>query len=144
MKRRGFPIPLALLATVLAAGCTHYVSPEKKLQRAVASFNDGVRWQHWESAASHLPPGERTSFIRAREAEGESLRITDYEIRNVQRDEIGDKATVSIEFVWHRYPSLTMHRTRVTQTWEYKESTWLRTSQEEAAPEEEEEPKGFF
>ena len=134
------PTPLRLLTMFLGAtllvpllvGCPHVRSRKDQLRFAVMEYNDGIRWQRWKAAAAYLPADKREDFLSRKEAEAESLRVTEFEIRDVDRDDAEQTADVLIVFTWHRYPSLTMHSTRVHQQWAYLGGRWVLLSQEEA------------
>lgn len=130
-------ILLALLVTsTLATACGYYRSPADKLRESVLRYNDAVRWRHWKAAAAFVPAQRRDEFISRKEAEAETFRITDFEVRDVRQEDEGDTALVLIEFAWHRYPSLQVHRTRMRQTWSYETGAWLLEKQEEVIVEE--------
>lgn len=130
----------ALLAFALAGGgCGHYPSPAQRLQKSVMTYNHAIRWQQWKSAVLFVPPAKRDDFLLQKEAQQESFRVTDMEIRDVDHDDQADPPTakVIVDFTWHRYPSLTLQRTRVRQTWKLLGDAWLLEGQEEVEVEEE-------
>jgi len=126
-------------ALVGATACMHYPSAAQKLQKSVLTYNHCIRWQQWKSAAQFVPSGKREDFISQKEAQEDTFRVTDMEIRDVDHDDAADPPTarVVVDFTWHRYPSLTVQHTRVRQSWKLLADTWILESQEELVPEEE-------
>lgn len=137
-------LPAILLVPVLV-GCPHYRSPGDRLRMAVMEYNDGIRWQRWKEAARFLPPDKRDEFLERKEAEAGSFRVTEFEVHDVRHEQQDDAADVIVEFTWHRYPSLTVHRTRVRQHWVFRRSEWILLSQEEVKPPEpSDDPEDMF
>lgn len=134
---RALILALSILV-LLPAACTHYEGPGDKLRRAVTDYNEGIRWQYWKLAAAHIRPEERAEFLARKEGQGSRMHVTDFEVRDVTHDSEKDEAFVIVDFTWHRYPSLTIHRTRVRQKWDYGSGQWFLDSQEEVKAEEEE------
>lgn len=137
MTRR-VPILLVLVA-LTAAACGFYEPPDTRLRKCVMLYNDGIRWGQWKQAAAFLPPDKREDFIERKEAQQDTTRVTEFEIRDVRYDSSNDTATVLVEYAWHRYPSLVVARGRVRQHWAFRANEWLMDSQEEVKPGEEEE-----
>ncbi len=128
--RRHAPILFALVAVFLLPACAHFHSPKKRLHRAVLEYNDGIRWQRWKTAAQYVPPEKREEFLSRKEAQGDALHVTEFEVRDVEHGADGHSADVVIDFQWHRYPSLTVTKTRVRQHWDLKDGAWFLEKQE--------------
>jgi len=133
------------VAVLTAVGCGYYRSPADRLRMSVGDYNDAVRWHYWKVAAQYIPPERRAEFIERREAEGDNMRITEYEIRSVSHDEARQEAHVIVEFTWHRYPSLSLRHTRMRQTWSFATGDWRMMAQEEVHVEDSERrPEDMF
>jgi hypothetical protein len=128
---------LFLVSTFLGVGCAAgYVAPGEKLRRSVFSYNDAVRWQRYEAAAEHLPPERRQSYLQTQRDAGDSLRILEYELLEVQHNEEDKKALVTVKFRWTRMPSNRVETTTIRQTWSYGEDRqWAMTEKEEVEDE---------
>jgi hypothetical protein len=114
-----------ILIVVLASGCGAAASggTQETLAEAIRSFNDGVRWQRYQTAASRLPVKERSRFVDEMDKRADELRITDYEIITV--DAKGREAKVHIKVEWYKDTEQVLRTTHTTQTWERHGKTWL-------------------
>lgn len=126
-------IALALVATAALGACTHYRTPGDRLRMSVMDYNNSIRWQYWKAAAKYVPPDKREDFVTRKEAQQDTFRVTEYEVRDVDHDDSVDppEARVLVDFTWHRYPSLTVQHTRVRQTWKMLVDDWTLLDQEE-------------
>jgi hypothetical protein len=94
------------------------------LGESVRNYNEGVRWQRFGVAAIHVPPRERTMFIDDADQRAKDLKITDYEI--VQVEQKGDReARVQIKLSWYLESEGKLRETQAMQTWERHGKTWL-------------------
>lgn len=102
-------------------------------------YNNAMRWRNWEAAARYVPEDRRDDFMARKDGQGDRMRVTDFEVRDVRHDSRAKRAFVIVEFAWHRYPSLTMERTRLRQEWDFLggRSGWVLRDQTEIEIEEE-------
>jgi len=107
---------------VLLAACAAPKSGDT-LGESIRRYNEGVRWERFAVAAVHVPPKERTTFVEEADERAEDLKITDYEVVNV--DARGDKeAKVQVKLSWYRESEGTLRETQSVQTWEKHGKTW--------------------
>ena len=113
---------------VVLAACGGRQQNTETLAESIRSFNEGVRWQRYEVAATSIPPRERSKFVEMMDERSEDLKITDYEIVRVDRR--SDKqAQVQVKVSWYMDNEGTLHQTHAMQTWERKGKTWLMIDQ---------------
>lgn len=112
-----------LVVTVALAACTPPKSGDT-LGESIRSYNEGVRWERFEVAASHIPAAERSQFVDEADQRSKDLKITDYEV--VKVDLKNDKvAEVQVKLEWYKDSEGTVRETQAKQTWERHGKTWL-------------------
>ena len=113
----------AILLALMLSACGAAQAPEP-LGEAVRSYNDGVRWERFAMAAVHVPPTQRSTFVDEADERAKDLKITDYEVINVQPK--GEKeAKVQVKMSWYKDSEGTLHETQAMQTWEKHGKGWL-------------------
>ena len=112
------------LIAILLVGCgAAQVRPEYDLSESIRQFNEGVRWERFGLAASSIPPPHRTQFVDAMDQRADDVKITDYEVVNV--DSRGAReARVQIKLSWYKPSVGTVHETHAVQTWERHGKVW--------------------
>jgi hypothetical protein len=114
----------AVLITVVFFACGAQVRSENDLSESIRTFNEGVRWERFSSAATSIPPPQRSQFVDEMDQRASDLKITDYEIVNVVPR--GDReARVQIKLSWYRVSEGTVRETHAIQTWERHGKIWL-------------------
>jgi hypothetical protein len=122
------PFALLALAAAAAAACGPRGSSTETLTDSIRSFNDGVRWERFAMAAVRIPPRERSQFVSEMDERAEDLKITDYEIVNV--DARGPReARVRVKLSWYRTSEGTLRETHAEQTWERQGKVWLMVAE---------------
>jgi hypothetical protein len=119
---------VAAPAVLTAAGC---IAPKRvePLGDAVRLFNDAVRWQRHEAAATRILPEQRDDFLDRRDQLADDLRISHYEVIRVRLDETGRRAKVHIKYTWHRDSRGVVHTTHSVQSWRRPGPSWVRMSE---------------
>ena len=116
----------AVIATFVAltlAACGGARQSSDTLQESILSYNDGVRWQRFESAANALPPKERGTFVDEMDSRAKDLKISEYDIVRVEKT--GTKAAkVQIKVAWYKDSEGTLRETHALQTWERHGKAW--------------------
>jgi hypothetical protein len=110
---------------VLLAACGGGLGPAatETLTDSVRIYNDGVRWQRWDNAASYLPVKDRGKWVDDSDARAKDLKITEYDV--VRIDPKGDReAKVQIKMSWYKTSEATVHETHSMQTWERHGKDW--------------------
>jgi hypothetical protein len=115
-------VPILVIAL---AACGQSAATQKEtLADSIRSYNDGVRWGRFTSAAALIPEKERSRFSDEMDQRANDVKITDYEI--VKVDAKGDKeAKVQVKVSWYKETEGTLHETHSMQTWERKGKLWL-------------------
>ena len=110
------------LALLMLAAC-HAPKAGDTLAESVRDYNEGVRWERYQMAAVHVPPAERGEFLDSSDERAKDLRITDYEI--VQMEQTSDQtAKVQIKVSWYLDSEQKLRETSAVQTWERHGKTW--------------------
>jgi hypothetical protein len=130
----GFPPPVAslrssiLCVAFLIAGCGGRQQAAEGLSESIRSFNEGIRWERFSVAAARVPAVERSRFVEDMDQRAEDLKITDYEI--VQVDNRGSKeARVHVKLSWYRTSEGTLRETHALQTWERQGKAWMMVAE---------------
>lgn len=123
----------AALALTLAGtsagllGCGAAPRRGETLQESVRTYHEGIRWQRYAAAAGRLPPAERSAFLDEWDERSTDLKITDYEI--VDMEARGDTARVQVKFSWYGDREGTLHDTHARQTWNRRGKVWILTDE---------------
>jgi len=116
-------VPLLLAIAVAGCGAAAQHNADT-LADSIRSFNDGVRWGRYNVAAAKIPATERSQFIDEMDARGDDVKISEYEIVNV--DAHGPKeARVHLKFSWYRASEEIVRETHAMQTWERQGKLWF-------------------
>lgn len=116
---------LAALAAIALAGCAAAQRKTEPLADSVRAYNDSVRWQRFDDAATRLPPDRRDDFLDQRDQLHEDLRISDYEVIRVRNDAKGRRARVQIKYTWYLDSNGKVHETHAVQTWHQGDEVWI-------------------
>lgn len=123
----------AALALALAGsaagglGCGAAPRRGETLQESVRTYHEGIRWQRYTAAAGRLPPAERSAFLDEWDERSADLKVTDYEI--VDMETRGDTARVQVKFSWYGEREGTLHDTHARQTWNRRGKVWILTDE---------------
>jgi hypothetical protein len=94
------------------------------LMDSVRGYNEGVRWNRYETAAAAVPPKERDQFIEEREDLEKELHISDYEV--VRIGGAPDRtAHIEVKYTWFKDSEGIVRETRAIQTWERHGKAWM-------------------
>ena len=110
---------------VTALGCGAAQREPEPLDQAVRLYNEGVRWQRFDEAASRLPVERRDDFLDQRDQLHEDLRISQYDIIRVRYDGKQRRARVQVKYTWYRESRGVVHETHAVQTWHRGEEIWV-------------------
>ena len=113
-------------AIVLALGlsaCGAQARMGESLVDTVMAYNQGVRWSRFSAAAAHVPPEERASFLDQRDELSEALRITDYELLEVEP--AGGGARIHVKYTWFSTDEDVVRETHADQLWERRGKAWI-------------------
>lgn len=118
----------AVASVVMSAACGARARGTETLADSVRSFNEGVRWERFAVAAVRIPPRERSQFVEDMDQRAEDLKITDYEVVNV--DARGPReARVRVKLSWYRTSEGTLRETHALQTWERQGQAWMMVAE---------------
>ena len=121
-------ILILIVPAGLAAACGAHPGGPETLTESVRGFNEGVRWGRFASAATRVPPRERSQFVEDMDQRADDLKITDYEI--VRVDARGEReARVQVKLSWYRTSEGTLRETHAMQTWERRGKAWMMVAE---------------
>jgi len=112
-----------LLFVMMLASCGGAQKDHEMLTDSIRSYNDGLRWQRYEIAASQVPPKERADFVDEMDERGDNLKITDYEVVKVDTTS-SKEARVQVKVSWYLDDVGTLKETHAEQTWERHGKVW--------------------
>jgi len=120
-RTRGIVSGLGALALgLLALGCVTPSDPwahVEALEDSQKRYTEAIRWGDLERAATYVDPEMRDDFLAMAEA-FEDIRITDYEIGDVEmEDEEKRSAQVDVTYQGYALPFFVEHKIRDRQVW---------------------------
>jgi hypothetical protein len=104
------------------AACAPPSGPAEELDRAVAAYNDHLRWARFDKASAFIKLPKRPRFMELYEPSEETLHIEDIEVKNV--DLQGKKAKVVVQARFYKSPSVTLQKKRWVQLWQRDDDAW--------------------
>lgn len=113
---------LAAFALGLAA-CGGPQREADTLKESIFSYNEGVRWERFETAASSLPPKLRSEFVDEMDTRAKDLKISQYDIVRVDKP-TKKMAKVHVKTAWYKDSEGTLKETHAVQTWERHGKAW--------------------
>jgi hypothetical protein len=133
MCRRGFAC-LALVPLLLSTGCISIffdmfddpMGRKAALRLAQREYTKFVRWSDVDAAAKYVHPEVRERFL-AYEGQFDAIRITDFDVGQIDFGE--EHATATVRVTYHAYSMRSMleREIRETQRWERlaKSNDWF-------------------
>jgi hypothetical protein len=121
---------LILLLALVVASCASSESREKKqeevLRASVDTFNSAFKWEDYIQAAVFVAPDKKQLFWEQADKFKGKIRLTDYELREVELKDKGATATAILHFQYWRLDSPTLRSITLTQKWYYtsKDKQW--------------------
>jgi hypothetical protein len=112
-----------VILAISLAGCGGAQRDSDTLQESILSYNEGVRWERFESAATLLPPKLRSEFVDEMDQRAKDLKISQYDIVRVDKP-TGKTAKVQIKVAWYKDSEGTLRETHAVQTWERHGKQW--------------------
>jgi hypothetical protein len=116
---------LVILLAVCTAACATRQKKTETLLETSQRYQEGIRWQRFEDAASHVPPALREAFLDEHDELSEDLRIDDYEVIRVKFKKNNEEARVQVKYTWHRDSEGLVKETVTDQRWKLHGLTWL-------------------
>lgn len=116
-------LSFSLLIGLSLAACGAPQRDADTLQESILNYNEGVRWERFESAASSLPPKLRSEFVDEMDQRAKDLNISQYDIVRVDKP-TKKSAKVHIKVAWYKDSEGTLRETHALQTWERHGKTW--------------------
>jgi hypothetical protein len=116
-----------LLALTVAApiGCGKHRFGKDDLVEAAGRHYLDLRWSRVASAAKRVHPELREAFVTDWNKRSQEIEIHDLEVMDVQIDEEGDVATLTVQVSWVDRSSMTMKNATVQQEWDRTDDGWV-------------------
>lgn len=124
---RFFFIVLLGLVTVSCASLGHTDEKIKQLLKLSAdSFNSDIRWQEYKEAKNFVPQSEEDRYWAEVDRMKRDIRLTEYQIRDIDFSEKNRFATVNIQYQYWSLESPVLRSATLTQKWRFNKhkSTW--------------------
>lgn len=119
MMRRAFVFGW-VICLISATSCVSWSDPWERgraLELAQKNYTDAIRWGDIDGAARYVEPDLREGFLAYAEA-FESIRITDYEIGEIDLDTDNfESAVVDVTYRGYVMPHYIEQRVRDRQVW---------------------------
>jgi hypothetical protein len=115
----------ALLAATVAASASAE-EHDKNLKATVEAFNGAFKFEDYKQASVFVSPDKKEEFWSDVDRFQGKIRITEYELRDMQLDEKNNKATAIFSSQYWRTESPILKTVSFTQKWQYseKDKTW--------------------
>jgi hypothetical protein len=115
---------VAAACLVVMAACASQQKKTESLLEQSQRYQEGLRWQRFEDAASHVPPSQREAFLDEHDELSEDLRIDDYEVIRVKFKKDHEEARVQVKYTWHLDSEGVVKETVTDQRWERHGVNW--------------------
>ncbi|GAB4522611.1 MAG: hypothetical protein Tsb0020_41050 [Haliangiales bacterium] len=106
-------------------GCGAASKNVEPLDTSVTVYNEGVRWQRFQQAASRLPIEDRDDFLDRRDQLHDDLKIHHYEVIRVRYGPKQLRARVQVKYTWFLESRGVVHETHAVQRWQRDDSFWV-------------------
>ena len=115
-----------LVVGVAAASSASTEDHDKNLKGSVKAFNEAFRIEDYAQASVFVSPDKKEKFWSEVDRFQGKIRITEYELRDMQLDEKKNHATAIMYFQYWRIESPILETVSFTQKWQYseKDKTW--------------------
>jgi hypothetical protein len=112
------------MCVLLAACATPPAAQSDVLNETIRNYNEAIRWERFDNAASVLPPAQRAQTVDDWDERAHDLKITQFDI--VKVDSKGAReARAQIKLSWYKNSEGTLRETQLVQTWEKHGKGWL-------------------
>jgi hypothetical protein len=114
------------VAVATAAASASTEDPDKKLKDALNSFNEAFKFEDYKQASAFVTPDKKVEFWSEVDRFQGKIRLTEYELRDLQLDEKKDHATAILNVQYWRTESPVLKTVTFSQKWQYtaKDKTW--------------------
>src|SRR5271157_1411746 len=125
---RKLRLPFILFLALIAASCASTGGQEKQdkkleasLRLSVDAFNSAFRWEDYTGAETFVPKGKKEQFWAEVDKFKGKIRITDFNLREVELTDKNTSANAILNFQFWRLESPTLQTLTFTQKWHYTE-----------------------
>lgn len=115
---------MLLILALITPACGAPQREAESLTDSIRAYNEGIRWQRFEVAASQLPPKERSQFVDDMDARAKDLKISEYDVVKVEPQRGARSAKVQVKVAWYKDSEGTLRETHAIQTWERHGKEW--------------------
>lgn len=114
------------ILTATVASSESAKDPDEKLKDSVEAFNAAFRCEDYAQAFVFVSPEKKENFWSEADRFRGKIRMTEYELRDLQLDEKRSHATVILHLEYWRMESPILEPISFTQKWQYSEKhkTW--------------------
>jgi hypothetical protein len=112
----------ALVTVSCATGGGHGEQKAKKLlKEEIDQFNSDIRWQDYQHAEVFVPKSQVDRYWSETDRMKRDIRLTDFEVRNVEFSEDVHSARVLVHFQYWSLESPILRSVTVHQKWRFDE-----------------------
>ncbi len=117
---------LIIFLSVTLASCASIGGREENkkarlLNESVDAFNSSFRWEDYKEASSFVSPNKKELFWTEVDKFKGKIRLSDYQIREVNYEKGCPSATAIVYFQYWRPDDPTLQTVTFSQTWYYSE-----------------------
>ncbi|MBP8646318.1 MAG: hypothetical protein KBH99_09390 [Syntrophobacteraceae bacterium] len=100
---------------------------EENLQNIVAAFNSAVRWSDFKTASNFIPPSQRQPFWDLTDEIARSVRILDFQVREVSVLEKSGENRVTVRYLYYYTDDPNIKTKNLQQHWTFSpgERSWF-------------------
>lgn len=124
------PLLSLLLLVALPACMLQNISTGQKFREMVDGVNEEARWNRLDLASTRVHPSYRAAYRMSHREWGDDIQIADSEVTDLQIQDDQDTAQSVVTVSWYRYDTMTLHATRLQQSWERMDGRFLLAGEE--------------
>jgi len=118
-------ILLAVILSLMLTACgifrdIKYANISSEFAKSSRDYNQLVRWNELESAASSFVSPLLQEKYRERIKDASTIRITDYRVMRTECDPIKGEGSAKMELDYYRPPSVKLNTVEDLQKWSYE------------------------
>ncbi len=111
---------LVLCFTFSCASFTKGKNTREGFNASVVAFNDALRWGDFKKAALFVPVRQQDLFWECADVLVDGVRVTDYEIRHVDHNEVSGTGLVKVSCRYYGLYDPRVRTATLNQRWQFE------------------------